>query len=996
MALDPLNIDEIDKAWLPDQLIDVREGEQCWWQDETQSAFTRNLEVWYGREWSEVLNAGIGIRDPKHEWRGVRPLGQGGYGWAALYERREVGTGRVLEQAVLKETGRTNTSCPNYWTKNKTVPTEANIMAQTNSKNNQNIVQLKSFKRYLNWKGNPKYRFFLEYCPHGDLKTLRYRYRMFGEFLPESFIWHVFHSLARVAVTFKEEEWSTTSEENKESTPEENEVVHFDLKCENIFLGEPDLETGSDASAPLRAFPSIKLGDFGMAQVTSREDPWNPQLHWGGTQAKMPPEQDHLNGSYLRRWWPRTTKKPWKKTFRKFDEKHNIWCIGAVCYELLYVLPFDLASAYNQGKKLYKDQHVVDEIHTARGNPDKPGRKAKGSRDEEYSLALRELIRQCIHPDPEKRPTARQLFERTEKRMHDHLNETRKKVRRHANGPLEGQAYNKRSDPHSLYFRGNEINEMAPGTLAYPILNYKDEAKVGRQGWIENMHQWDPTEPDPEPRRVSHRGIPGAPIIYPKLRWYPENQDFWLLKKRQKLATRSRSSARPNIMEEVYIDIKCPDGSTLTTWRDRDKVVNGTLSYDDSNREKDVWVGSNPEYGSLNDELRETADASHIHSFITHRERGYSLPGRGTADFHVFETKPEMATYARRLFGKKFPTGFDEIPTGDAGYLCGLKAIIQTMQHMDIDFDPPTISEFQEIMETRDWRARIGLPVYHDVSGGITEQQMASILRIWGERRHQHITLGVLKIRRDSYIPFILYPPIGRDVQDERENEFEEEEEEEDLEDASHESTSPEAPLKLALAKQWDDKSKRGKDTTIYVWILERHRFWLDRENSSFEVYNGMRPAASPTPSDDDEFLNNFYASSPGNEDEEEEPEANQPAAPRQPPKPPAYQKGQHRGRAPLPPQQGPRRPARARAPIHDSPSPSYSPISRNKAPSLKRGRAPEPPGLTTVQRAARAITDALGNVIETVTGRARNIEAVGAQEEEQEGRRESKRQRLA
>ena len=97
MALDPLNIDEIDKAWLPDQLIDVREGEQCWWQDETQSAFTRNLEVWYGREWSEVLNAGIGIRDPKHEWRGVRPLGQGGYGWAALYERREVGTGRVLE-----------------------------------------------------------------------------------------------------------------------------------------------------------------------------------------------------------------------------------------------------------------------------------------------------------------------------------------------------------------------------------------------------------------------------------------------------------------------------------------------------------------------------------------------------------------------------------------------------------------------------------------------------------------------------------------------------------------------------------------------------------------------------------------------------------------------------------------------------------------------------------------------------------------------------------
>ena len=54
--------------------------------------------------------------------------------------------------------------------------------------------------------------------------------------------------------------------------PDWTYMIHQDIKADNIFLGVPD---------PTSAFPqwpTIKIGDFGMARLTSDTDGRNPTL----------------------------------------------------------------------------------------------------------------------------------------------------------------------------------------------------------------------------------------------------------------------------------------------------------------------------------------------------------------------------------------------------------------------------------------------------------------------------------------------------------------------------------------------------------------------------------------------------------------------------------------------------------------------------------------------------------------------------------------------
>ena len=129
------------------------------------------------------------------------------------------------------------------------LPDEATIMQQTNLCQNPNIVKLRAFKRYKRprtardrkKKGTKKNkqkwperdRFYLEYCPHGDMATLLKRYRHFARFFPESFIWHVFHGLANAVFDLRYGRYTFPKRKEKSPSSADCEIVHFDLKPEN-------------------------------------------------------------------------------------------------------------------------------------------------------------------------------------------------------------------------------------------------------------------------------------------------------------------------------------------------------------------------------------------------------------------------------------------------------------------------------------------------------------------------------------------------------------------------------------------------------------------------------------------------------------------------------------------------------------------------------------------------------------------------------------------
>lgn len=112
---------------------------------------------------------------------------------------------------------------------------------------------------------NEFWRFYLEYAPYGNLGNLASRYRAFNRYLPELFLWHVFNSLSKAVL-----ELETYKDKNKC-------LYHLDIKPHNIFLGyegtrsqDPAVTGGLDGETV--GYPSVKLGDFGIAMLGKKRD----------------------------------------------------------------------------------------------------------------------------------------------------------------------------------------------------------------------------------------------------------------------------------------------------------------------------------------------------------------------------------------------------------------------------------------------------------------------------------------------------------------------------------------------------------------------------------------------------------------------------------------------------------------------------------------------------------------------------------------------------
>ena len=143
-------------------------------------------------------------------------------------------------------------------------PVEATMLQDILPDRHTNIINLHAFEPYR-LEGA---RYYLEYCPGGDLHQLVNQYRRHRAFLPEPFIWHVYKQLLSAL------EFLHRGFDPRRPDRERKGICHRDLKPSNIFLRpNPDF-----------IYPDVVLADFGHATLNfATYDP-------AGTTFWQPPE----------------------------------------------------------------------------------------------------------------------------------------------------------------------------------------------------------------------------------------------------------------------------------------------------------------------------------------------------------------------------------------------------------------------------------------------------------------------------------------------------------------------------------------------------------------------------------------------------------------------------------------------------------------------------------------------------------------------------------
>ena len=123
----------------------------------------------------------------------------------------------------------------------------------------------------------------MEYCPYGDLGKILEHHRRINQHVPEPLIWHIFESLVNAGLFM---------EQGGVDQPRAGwtQILHRDFKPQNAFLGlHPDPASGRSDWA---AYPTIKLGDYGLAVEILPQDDRNPfDFVDAGTLGYQAPEQ---------------------------------------------------------------------------------------------------------------------------------------------------------------------------------------------------------------------------------------------------------------------------------------------------------------------------------------------------------------------------------------------------------------------------------------------------------------------------------------------------------------------------------------------------------------------------------------------------------------------------------------------------------------------------------------------------------------------------------
>ncbi|CAL1705864.1 unnamed protein product [Somion occarium] len=200
----------------------------------------------------------------------------------------------------------------------------------------------------------------MEYCGGGDLSTVIKQAQRHGRAIPEDTIWNYFMQIL-LALNHchnpnghgrsSSSAGSGSGEENKEKRPQ---ILHRDLKPDNVFLDESNC---------------VKLGDFGLSKALVPATFANTYV---GTPYYMSPELMQE---------------------KAYDSKSDIWSLGCVIYELCALKPpFHEAKTHSELSILIRNGRI----------PPLP----KG-----YSPALTSVIKAMLNLNPAMRPSAAQLLQ---------------------------------------------------------------------------------------------------------------------------------------------------------------------------------------------------------------------------------------------------------------------------------------------------------------------------------------------------------------------------------------------------------------------------------------------------------------------------------------------------------------------------------------------------------------------------------------------------------
>ena len=239
---------------------------------------------------------------PLQEWGPIRPLGAGGWGRVGLWQKRD-NQNRIIDEVVCKEqTYRHDQLAQTYeifhMNENEEpvmnrLTSEAVIQRDLNQQHPGVAPHLRGYKYILEDRATKsgRYRYYLEYCPHNSLNRIHRLYRCWDTYLPEVFLWHVFHSLAAGCEALRDpplEDNKAVTVEDRQESREDMHCLHLDWKPDNVLLGYPQegqLYEGHE-------YPSALMNDFGTSiYVTGlvTDAMINPkELWWRGTAVYMP------------------------------------------------------------------------------------------------------------------------------------------------------------------------------------------------------------------------------------------------------------------------------------------------------------------------------------------------------------------------------------------------------------------------------------------------------------------------------------------------------------------------------------------------------------------------------------------------------------------------------------------------------------------------------------------------------------------------------------
>ena len=141
---------------------------------------------------------------------------------------------------------------------------------------------------------------YYDYYSHGDLSDLIWHYQRNLDYIPEAFMWHAYLQLTEALAFLHTGRDRCTSYSRPANW---QAVIHGDLKPANIFLSAPNL---SSPSPLCREYPSLVIGDFGLATLVEQKKP--------GTLIYQPPEM------------PATTKKA------------DVWAVGCIMHVMAHYI----------------------------------------------------------------------------------------------------------------------------------------------------------------------------------------------------------------------------------------------------------------------------------------------------------------------------------------------------------------------------------------------------------------------------------------------------------------------------------------------------------------------------------------------------------------------------------------------------------------------------------------------------------------------------------